>query len=83
VSDLGAVHIWWSFLPFFAFINMCYVPIEGAAKWWIVWGMTVPWEMVLLYSWLGVPICDLAVKFCIPQFQALAWLHVDYIQSIF
>jgi hypothetical protein len=32
---------------------------------------------------LGVPICDLAVKFCIPQFQALAWLHVDYIQSIF
>jgi hypothetical protein len=39
---LGAVRVWWSFPPFFAFIDSHYGPMGGAVKWLNVWGVTAP-----------------------------------------
>jgi hypothetical protein len=51
LSVLGTVHTWWSFPPFFAFIDSCYGPMGGAVRWPIVWGVTAPWE-IMLCSWV-------------------------------
>ena len=42
MSVLGAIRRWWSFPPFFAFIDSCYGPMGGAVRWLIVWGVTAP-----------------------------------------
>jgi hypothetical protein len=42
VSVLGAVCLWWSFPPFFAFIDSRYGLMGGAVKWLIVWGVMMP-----------------------------------------
>jgi hypothetical protein len=64
----------------------------GAVKLLIVWGVTAPWEISYVVQ-LDVLICRttapwwtwrssiVIVKFHIPWFQALVWLHVDSIQE--
>jgi hypothetical protein len=42
MSVLGAIHKWWSFPLFFAFVDSCYGPMGGAVRWLIVWGVMAP-----------------------------------------
>jgi hypothetical protein len=51
VSALAAVHWWWPFTPIFAIIDIWYHQMGGEVKWLIVWGVTIPWE-IMLCSWL-------------------------------
>jgi hypothetical protein len=60
VSVLGAIHQWWSFPPFFAFIDSHYGPMGGAVKLLIVWGVMVA-AMRNHVVQLGVLVCRTAV----------------------
>jgi hypothetical protein len=51
VSALATIHWWQSFTPVFAIINIWYPPMGGTVKWLILWGVTMPGE-IMLCSWL-------------------------------
>jgi hypothetical protein len=93
MSALGAVCRWWSFPPFFAFINSCYGPMGGAVSWLIVWEWRRHEKLCCAAGCSDLQNCstvmDLTVchsgcqipHSMISSFVALLWLHVDSVQK--